>query len=97
MKNFKKPDFVASMSEKTGMTKQKSEMMLELIVDLITETLASGDEVSIRSFGKWYLFDYPERAGYNIKTEEHITLPPIRVAKFKPFQPFRAAIKDAHK
>jgi DNA-binding protein HU-beta len=79
-----KSELVEAISNETGLTKTKSNEVVNTIVKTISESLAKGDKVSLTGFGTWSTNDRPERKGRNPKTGEEITIPSKRVAKFKP-------------
>lgn len=78
-----KADLVNSISQSTGMTKTKSNQVLDVITNIITETLAKGDKVTLVGFGTFTTSERKARKGRNPKTGEVIDIPAKRVAKFK--------------
>jgi DNA-binding protein HU-beta len=78
-----KADLVNSISQSTGMTKTKSNQVLDVITSIITETLAKGDKVTLVGFGTFTTSERKARKGRNPKTGEVIDIPAKRVAKFK--------------
>jgi DNA-binding protein HU-beta len=78
-----KADLVNSISQSTGMTKTKTNQVLDVITNIITETLAKGDKVTLVGFGTFTTSERKARKGRNPKTGEIIDIPAKRVAKFK--------------
>ncbi len=78
-----KADLVNSISQSTGMTKTKSNEVLDVITNIITETLAKGEKVTLVGFGTFTTSERKARKGRNPKTGEVIDIPAKRVAKFK--------------
>lgn len=78
-----KADLVNSMAEKTGLTKTKSNEIVDVIVSTISEALKSGDKVTLVGFGTFTTTQRDARKGRNPKTGETIEIPAKRVAKFK--------------
>jgi DNA-binding protein HU-beta len=78
-----KADLVNSISQSTGMTKTKTNQVLDVITSIITETLAKGDKVTLVGFGTFTTSERKARKGRNPKTGEIIDIPAKRVAKFK--------------
>lgn len=78
-----KADLVNSMAEKTGLTKTKSNEVIDVIVSTISEALKSGDKVTLVGFGTFTTTQRDARKGRNPKTGETIEIPAKRVAKFK--------------
>ena len=79
-----KADLVNSLSEKTGLTKTKSNQAIDALVETISEALKSGDKVTLVGFGTFKTSQKETRMGRNPKTGESLEIPAKRVAKFKP-------------
>ena len=78
-----KADLVNSISEQTGLTKTKSNQVVDTITSVIAETLSKGEKVTLVGFGTFTTTDRNARKGRNPKTGEVIEIPAKRVAKFK--------------
>lgn len=79
-----KADLVSSLSEKTGLTKTKSNQVIDSLVETISEALQGGDKVTLVGFGTFTTSQRDARKGRNPKTGESLEIPAKRVAKFKP-------------
>ena len=62
---MKKADLVTIISDKTGVTKKDSAMMVDLVFSEITKALAEGDKVSLVGFGTFSVKDRAGRVGIN--------------------------------
>jgi DNA-binding protein HU-beta len=78
-----KADLVNSISEKTGLTKTKSNEVVDSIVSTITESLRNGEKVTLVGFGTFTTSKKEARKGRNPKTGETLEIPAKTVAKFK--------------
>lgn len=78
-----KADLVNSLSEKTGLTKTKSNEVIDAVISSISEALKSGDKVTLVGFGTFTTTQRDARKGRNPKTGETLEIPAKRVAKFK--------------
>lgn len=78
-----KADLVNSISEQTGLTKTKSNQVIDAITSVITETLSKGEKVTLVGFGTFTTTQRDARKGRNPKTGETIEIPAKKVAKFK--------------
>ncbi len=78
-----KADLVNSISEQTGLTKTKSNQVVDALTSVITETLSKGEKVTLVGFGTFTTTDRNARKGRNPKTGEVIEIPAKTVAKFK--------------
>lgn len=78
-----KADLVNSLSTKTGLTKTKSNEVVDAIVSTITESLRNGEKVTLVGFGTFTTSKKEARKGRNPKTGETLEIPAKTVAKFK--------------
>ena len=78
-----KADLVNSLAQKTGLTKTKSNEVIDAIVSSISEALKSGDKVTLVGFGTFTTTQRDARKGRNPKTGETLEIPAKRVAKFR--------------
>lgn len=83
-KDMNKADLINSISEKTGLTKTKSNQVLNALTEAITESLSNGNKVTLVGFGTFTVSDRNPRKGRNPKTGELIDIPAKRVARFRP-------------
>ncbi len=63
--------------------KSKSTDLIESILETIKTTLASGEDVMITGFGKFYVKEKRKRRGRNPQTGEDLMLRSRRVVGFK--------------
>ena len=78
-----KADLVNSISEKTGLTKSKTNEVVDAFVSSITEALKNGEKVTLVGFGTFATTKKEARKGRNPKTGETIENQSKTVAKFK--------------
>jgi integration host factor subunit alpha len=78
-----KADIVESIQTSTGNTQKASYDLLEAALEIIKETLVSGEEVKIAGFGKFELQDKKDRNGRNPHTGEAVIVKARRVTTFK--------------
>lgn len=84
-------EFVASVAEKTNMTKKDVDAVVKAYHDTVTETLKAGDKISFVGFGTYETSERAARTGRNPQTGEEMTIAASKVAKFKAGK----ALKDA--
>jgi len=89
-----KADLVNSIYERVGFSKKESARIVELVFDLIKETLEKGDKIKISGFGNFVVREKRSRIGRNPQTGEEIEISSRRVLTFKPSQVLRNALKD---
>ena len=76
-------DLVDSVHSQLGGSKKDSSAMLESTLEIVKSTLASGEDVLISRFGKFYLLEKGERLGRNPKTGQEVMIGKRRVVAFK--------------
>ncbi len=88
-----KNDLVAVVAGKTGMSKADAARAVDCVVDCITESLRSGNEVRLVGFGTFLVTNRKESKGRNPRTGEPIIIPAARVPKFKAGKGLKDAMK----
>jgi DNA-binding protein HU-beta len=78
-----KADLVNALSQSTGLTKTKSNEVVDAIVSTISESLRKGEKVTLVGFGTFTTSKKEARKGRNPKTGETLEIPAKTVAKFK--------------
>jgi DNA-binding protein HU-beta len=89
-----KAELIATIAERTAVTKKQAEDMVEAFVHIVTETLKSGGEVTIAGFGAFMAKSRRGRTGVNPQNPtEKIQIPNVTVAKFKAGKGLKDALK----
>ena len=88
-----KADIINKVHEDLGVTKADAERMMDIVVDNITSTLKSGDEVSIAGLGIFSAKMRNARTARNPRTGEAIEVPAMRVPKFRAAKALKDAVK----
>lgn len=78
-----KIEIVEEIRQKTFLSPYEARNAMEILLEVIKTTLASGDDVLISGLGKFCVKDKAARKGRNPATEKEMTLPPRRVVTFK--------------
>jgi integration host factor subunit alpha len=78
-----KADIIESVHQQLGLPKNKSDEVVEQLIETIKSTLASGEDVLVSGFGKFCVNKKKERRGRNPATGDSIMLRPRRVVTFK--------------
>lgn len=78
-----KSDIIESFSSKTGISKKESSEMVDLVLELMKNTLASGETLKIAGFGSFVVKLKADRKGRNPQTGETITISSRRILSFK--------------
>jgi integration host factor subunit alpha len=78
-----KAQIVEAIAEQTGYPKYKSSEIVEILLELIKNSLESGEDVLISRFGKFCVKEKGERRGRNPATGEDMMVAPRRVVTFR--------------
>jgi len=81
-----KADIVGNVYENVGISKKESAEIVELVFEIIKETLEGGNNVKISGFGNFILRDKTPRRGRNPQTGDEIEISARRVLTFRPSQ-----------
>ncbi len=80
------------LSERMEMTRREADELLTSLVDLITATVAKGEDVAISGFAKFRRIDRPARMARNPATGEQVRVKAKRVARITPLKNFKDAV-----
>lgn len=78
-----KTELVASMAEKSELSKKDAEKALNAFIESVEEALAKGDKIQLVGFGSFEVRERAERKGRNPQTKEEITIPATKAPIFK--------------
>jgi integration host factor subunit alpha len=78
-----KSHLIDTIAEQNGFTRKKSTETVEIILEIIKSTLASGENVLISGFGKFRVKEKRERKGRNPATGEDMIMAPRKVVTFR--------------
>ena len=78
-----KSELVEALANRNGLTYKKSEEIVNIIFDSMSDTLVSGGRIEIRGFGSFVVKDYQAYMGRNPKTGEVIKVKPKKLPFFK--------------
>jgi integration host factor subunit alpha len=78
-----KIDITQTLSENLGYSKNQAQGVVEKLLEIIKETLSSGEELLISGFGKFEVKQKRRRKGRNPASGEDMILEPRNVVKYK--------------
>jgi integration host factor subunit alpha len=79
-----KKDLIENVRSNSNLQRKEAEEIVESFLDIIKETLASGEEVKISGFGKFIVHQKHDRLGRNPQTGESLTITARKILTFKP-------------
>lgn len=84
-------------SKQTQLSVKDVELAVKTLIDLMSNTLSSGQRIEIRGFGSFSLHYRASRLGRNPKTGESVNLEAKYVPHFKPGKELRDKVNDSLK
>jgi len=76
-------EFVAAISEQSGLTKADTDRAIEAMFKVVKKTLKSGDSISLVGFGTFVVRKRAARTGRNPRTGAHVSVDQKSVPFFK--------------
>lgn len=86
-----KAELIATMADKTELSKKDAEKALNAFIDTVTDELKNGDRIQLIGFGTFEVSERAERTGRNPQSGKEMVIPASKVPKFKAGK----ALKDA--
>lgn len=87
-----KTELIVAIAEQTQMSKKDAEKALTAFVDIVTDRVASGEEVRIVGFGSFELRSRESRVGCNPRTKEAMEIPASNIPAFRAGKVFKEAV-----
>lgn len=87
-----KQDFVDAVAEKAGLTKRDAAAAVDAFLDVVTDTLKQGDQVTFTGFGKFSVSQRAARDGVNPRTGEKVRIAAANVPKFSAGSQLKSAV-----
>ncbi len=87
-----KADIVEKVYQKLGFSKKESSELVEMVFNILKNTLEKGEKVKISGFGNFMVRDKKERIGRNPQTGSQIKISARRVLTFRPSQVLKAML-----
>ena len=81
-----------AFAEANEMSRKEADAVVTSLTDLITATVASGEDVAISGFAKFRRIDRPARMARNPATGEMVKVKAKRVARITPLKAFKDAV-----
>ncbi|MCB0271649.1 MAG: integration host factor subunit alpha [Bdellovibrionales bacterium] len=91
---YTKASMIDAICEKIGLPKRESTEVVELLFEMMKDTLEEGKNLKISGFGSFLIRDKRSRMGRNPQTGEAMEITARRVITFKPSQILRDALND---
>ena len=90
-----KQEVIGVLAEQTELTKKKTEEVVDSLLKLVIDKVATGDKVSFFGFGNFEVVNRAARNGINPQTKKAIKIPASKGVKFKPAKNFKETVKNS--
>ena len=78
-----KAELVEEVANQSDLTKKDAEVIVQTVLDSITDSLQKGEKIELRGFGSFRIRHRNSRKGRNPKTGDSVSVPEKRVPFFK--------------
>ena len=90
-------ELVEELATRTGCSKAEAERGLGAMLEIISDTLKTGDSISLVGFGTFEVRSRAARTGRNPKTGEELKIGASKVPAFKAGAALKAAVNGGKK
>lgn len=87
-----KSELVDAVAERADLTKKDTKQAIDAFMDVIQDSLQSGQRVSLVGFGSFEVRERKARKGHNPQTGEPIQIPAAKVPAFKAGKTLKEAV-----
>lgn len=88
-----KAELVSAIAQQTGISKVEITAILEAQMEVIQNTMASGENVYLRGFGSFVMKTRKEKLARNIRAKTTVLVPEHQIPTFKPSPEFIDKLK----
>jgi DNA-binding protein HU-beta len=81
-----------NFADANDLTRKQADELVTSLLEIITNSVASGDDVAISGFAKFKRIDRPARMARNPATGEQVRVKAKRVARITPLKNFKDAV-----
>jgi len=89
-----KAELVEEVAKESGLTKKDAEVMVQTVLDSITNAIQRGEGVELRGFGSFRIRSRSPRQGRNPKTGSNVSVAAKKVPHFKPGRELRDLVNQ---
>lgn len=89
-----KSELIDVLASRTKSSKQDIDRILSSFCEVVSQTVAAGQEVKIVGFGTFDQLTRQARTGRNPQTGSLIQIPKMKMPRFRPGKDFKDLLKD---
>jgi DNA-binding protein HU-beta len=90
---MQKTDFIKAVAEKTGISQKETKLVIDAALEVIAETLAAGEKVTLTGFGTFEVRSRQAREGVNPQTRAKINIPATKTPGFSASSTLKDSVK----
>lgn len=94
-KTVTRADLSEAVYQSVGLSRTESAELVERVLDMMCDSLATGESVKLSSFGSFQVRSKNQRIGRNPKTGEEVPILPRQVLVFKPSNVLKSKINKS--
>lgn len=84
-----KQGIVSHVAAKMGITKVKSEVAVDAVLNALKDAMRRGERIELRGFGVFVVKPRKSGIGRNPRTGDEVPIPPSKTVRFKPGKEIR--------
>jgi DNA-binding protein HU-beta len=89
-------EFVGEISRRTNLNRHDADRAVQAFLDIVSDQLKRGGDVSFTGFGKFTVAERAARTGVNPRNpSEKVEIPAARVPKFSAGSALKASVKQS--
>ena len=89
-----KSELIDAVAEAAGLSKADSARAFDAVIEVVTNAMKEGDQVSIVGFGSFLVRERSARTGRNPQTGAEIQIKAAKVPAFKPGKALKEAVNQ---
>ncbi len=89
---MKKAEFIQAVAEKAGLSKKDTQAVIDAALEVITEALKEGKQVSFIGFGTFSTVERAPRKAKVPNTDKVVEIPASKAVKFKVGKKLKEAV-----
>ena len=90
-----KSELIEAIAARGELTKARAEMVVNCVLDAMTEALQRGEGIEIRGYGSFTVRPYKPYAGRNPRTGQPVPVPAKRLPFFKVGKELKELVNDS--
>ena len=90
---MQKTDFIKAVAERASVSQKEAKQVVDAALDIITESLRTGEKVTLTGFGTFEVRQRQEREGVNPQTRAKIKIAATKTPGFSASSTLKEAVK----